>query len=66
MSCQICEIHERDLKDVARELEKRRIAQTSVLAGTRGEDLALEIRALASAKAEIEAKYSKHRKSGAH
>lgn len=66
MSCQICELHERDLKDVARELDKRRIAQTSVMGGMRQNDLALEIRALASAKAEIEAKYAKHRKSEAH
>jgi len=54
MACPACDNYERDLKDVARALEQRRNA--------RGQsDVDLEIRALASAKAEIEAKYSKHR-----
>jgi hypothetical protein len=56
MACPICEIYERDLKDVFRELEKRRTAQSAA-------DMDLEIRALASAKAEIEDKYSKHQTS---
>lgn len=65
MTCQICETIERDLKDVARELEKRKAAQTGSFIGENA-DLDLEIRALTSAKADIEARYSKHRKSTSH
>jgi Polymer-forming cytoskeletal len=60
MTCHVCEIYERDLRDVSRELEKRRTAQTSALSGARRDDMDLEIRALASARAEIEARRSKH------
>lgn len=66
MTCQICEIHERDLQDLSRELGKRRIAQSSAFAGKDRDDLALEIRAIAAAKADIEAKYSKHKNSVSH
>jgi hypothetical protein len=65
MSCHICETIERDLQDVARELTKRRNAQARDLA-VRRSHLDLEIRALSSAKADIEARYSKHRKSTPH
>lgn len=66
MTCQICEIHERDLQDLSRELRKRRIVQTSAFAGKDWDDLALEISAISAAKADIEAKYSKHRNSASH
>jgi len=53
---------ERDLNDVTRALGRRTQAQVAALQATTG-DLDLEIRALSAAKAEIEARYWKHRKS---
>ena len=65
MACHICEVIERDLEDVARALESRKAAKTRAPADGES-DLDLEIRALASAKAQIEARYSKHREAGLH
>ncbi len=65
MTCHLCETIERDLQDVTRELMKRTIAQARASAIERS-NLDLEIRALSSAKADIEARYSKHRKSTPH
>jgi len=65
MGCTVCELIERDLQDVARALERRKATKARELASSES-DLELEIRALASAKAQIEARYSKHRLSGAH
>lgn len=65
VACHVCEVLERDLQDVARALERRKAAK--MRAPTGGEtDLDLELRALASAKAQIEARYSKHRESVLH
>jgi hypothetical protein len=54
MTCPVCQTYQRDLNDIAREVQTRRSTPARI-------DLDLEIRALASAKAQIEAKYSKHR-----
>ena len=65
MACPVCELIERDLQDVGRALEGRKAARIHAPTGTETE-LELEIRALDSAKAQIESRYSKHRLSAAH
>ena len=64
MACYICEMLERDLRDVSRALDDRHAKHTLDQHSNKS-DFEVEIRALMSAKAEIEAKYSKH-KSGPH
>ena len=61
MTCHICETIERDLNDVARTLDRRTAA--IFLSPTGNGDIDIEIRALSATKAEIEARYAKHRKS---
>ncbi len=65
MNCHICEGIERDLDDVVRALQMRTAAQVTASPASMAA-LDLEIRALTSAKTEIEAKYWKHRKSVSH
>jgi hypothetical protein len=62
MTCHICEMIERDLNDVVRALGRRTQGQFAASRATMA-DLDLEIRALSATKAEIEARYWKHRKS---
>ena len=66
MTCHICDVIERDLNDVARQLERRKAAQMAAIRANDPDEVALEIRALASAKAQIETRYSQHRKSVSH
>jgi hypothetical protein len=60
MACPVCEAIERDLSDVARALARRKADKLSASQAT---DLDLEIRALVSAKAQIEAQFLKHQMS---
>lgn len=60
ITCEVCEIHKRDRSDVSRKLAA--IQGSRVSLGAPGQDLELEINALATALAEIDARYMKHRK----
>jgi hypothetical protein len=65
MACPVCEVIKRDLSDVARALERRKADKLSIRTG-QATDLDLQIRALMSAKTQIEAQYLKHQKSCLH
>ena len=65
MICHICEVIKRDLLDVDRALEQRKAAQASPFIDSK-HLLELEIQALASARAQIEARYSQHKRSASH
>ena len=64
MGCHVCDVIELDLQDITRALERRKAQKHPSVRGETDGDL--EIRALALAKAQIEAKYSKHRESVPH
>jgi len=64
MRCHICQIHERDLHDLTRKMDELMVLTTCPRADR--QHIELEMRALASAKADINAKLLKHKQSLAH
>lgn len=65
MACPVCENIERDLQDVCRQLQAKKAAQRRPFIVNR-DQLDLEVRALSSAVAQIESRYSQHRTSETH